>query len=392
MTRLMKKFSKLLFLLVPALFFMTSCDDQLKYDGDAVETPVVFALLDKADSLHYVKIRLSFGGTNNAVDVALIPASSYYSDIVVKVEEWIPVSSNNTNMVKIRTWTLSDTVLHNKEAGSFYAPDQKVYYFKTDAYKSTNIPADNDPSLTVALKQSATYKLVATVNGGEYTINSETKLVDPLAITAPNPLSAYTFVTSSSSGTQYQNALVKTTIGSTDNSAQIVDARIKVYFNEFFNGVPVEKSFTWKLGEVNGDEITAATVSFTANGSVFYNLIKTNVTNDATINKRQLTKMELTVTGGTEVLSKYILVSQPNSSLAQSKPSYTNVTCSDGRQAIGIFTSRNKLIQTKISNTTTRAIDDKSTKELCTGPITGALQFCSDNQLDINNGVSYICQ
>ena len=143
---------------------------------------------------------------------------------------------------------------------------------------------------------------------------------------------------------------------------------------------------------MNGDQITAATVSFSANGSVFYNLIKTNVTNDASINKRQLTKMELTVTGGTEVLSKYILVSQPSSSLAQSKPSYTNVSCSDGRQAIGIFTSRNKLVQTKISNTSTRAIDDKSTKELCTGPITGALQFCSDNQLDINNGVSYICQ
>lgn len=389
---MMKKLSRLLFLLVPALFFMTSCEDELTYDGDMVQTPVVFALLDKADSLHYVKITHSFGGNNDATQVALIPDSSYYSDIDVKIEEWVPISSNNANMVKVRTWTLRDTILTGKDPGAFYSPDQKVYYFQTDAYKSTNIPADNDPDLTVALKQSATYKLIATVNGGEYTINSETKLVDPLTITAPNPLSSYTFVTSSPNGTIYQNALIKTSIGSLDNKAQIVDARLKVYFNEFFNGVPVEKSFTWKLGELNGDEITGATVSFNANGNVFYNLIKTNVTNDPSINKRQLTKMEITVTGGTEVLSKYILVSQPNSSLAQSKPSYTNVTCSDGRQAIGVFTSRNKLIQAKIANSTTRVIDDKSTKELCTGPITGALLFCSDNIQDINNGVSYICQ
>ena len=39
-----------------------------------------------------------------------------------------------------------------------------------------------------------------------------------------------------------------------------------------------------------------------------------------------------------------------------------------------------------------RALDYLSLKELCAGPITGLLLFCSDNPIDINNTEPWVCQ
>ena len=98
------------------------------------------------------------------------------------------------------------------------------------------------------------------------------------------------------------------------------------------------------------------------------------------------------MTGGSTELSKYILVNQPSSSLAQNKPSFSNLTRTDGGPVIGIFTSRmtNKL--DKFNTTSTATLDNLSRKELSIGPITGLLMFCSDYQIDINNGESWACQ
>ena len=105
-----------------------------------------------------------------------------------------------------------------------------------------------------------------------------------------------------------------------------------------------------------------------------------------------MTSIRVIMTGGSEALSKYILVNQPSTSLAQNKPTFTNLTRADGGPVIGIFTSRmtNKLV--KSSTASTRALDALSTEELCKGPITGTLMFCSNFQTDINNGVSWACQ
>ena len=94
-------------------------------------------------------------------------------------------------------------------------------------------------------------------------------------------------------------------------------------------------------------------------------------------------KVRLLATCGTSDLNKYILVNQPSSSLAQTKPTFTNLSTSDGRPVVGIFSSRSTIIQEKLAYNpmaqTLRAFDKNTTKELCTGPITGTLWFCSEH-------------
>jgi hypothetical protein len=229
----------------------------------------------------------------------------------------------------------------------------------------------------------------AIINNGEFTVTGETAMTSGLGITNPNPLGSFNFMASANGVVSYTNQTCKVNNG----NAKIMDARLTVYFDEYFNGNPVEKSF---VCELNGDDIQGTSSTFLANGKNFFELFKSNVTNDPTINKREFTKIVLTFTGGTDDLSKYILINKPSSSLAQNKPTFTNLITSDGRGAIGLFTSRFKVSQTKIKwqnfQPYTRGIDKNSVIELCTGPITGNLLFCSDHPSDIANGESFICQ
>lgn len=358
-------------MIIALLAGLTSCNEELDFTGTSVQSPVIYCLLNANDSVHYVKITRTFSGANNAQEVAQIADSSYFNTVEVKIQEVI------ANQVT-RTWILDDTLITTKDPGAFYAPDQRLYYFKTT------------PGAPLA--SNATYKFTAKVNNGEFTVTGETAMVTGVNITNPTSLGAYGFMTTSNGQLIYSNQSIKVTNG----NARIIDARLTVYFNEYFNGNPIEKSFVWKIGELNGDEIQGTYSTFLANGQTFFTLIKQNITDDPTITRRELTRMNLAVTGGSDELSKYILVNQPSSSLAQNKPSYTNLTCSDGRPAIGIFSSRNAVYQEKIKWINTppyaRAIDKNSTIELCTGPITGGYLFCSDHPNDIAAGESYICQ
>ncbi len=372
------QFSLYSFILTSLVLF-TSCEDDIDFAGEHVETPVLFGLLDKSDSLHYVKLTRTFGGSNNSLDVALIEDSSYFADAEIRIEEWAST--------KVRTWVLRDTILTNKVPGAFYSPNQKVYYFKTETFNISNPPTTGETDLNAALKDDVTYRLIASINGGSIVVNAETKLVTGMSVSQPGsaPLS---FIKTVQGVKQYNTLSLK----SNNGNAKVVDARIQFSFNEYFNGVPVEKSFTWKVGELNGTQLTGSQSNFSASGEAFYTLVKENCTNDPSITKRQMTSVRVLMTGGSDALSKYILVNQPSTSLAQNKPSFSNLTRADGGPVIGIFTSRmtNKLV--KFSTPSTRALDALSTKELCTGPITGLLLFCSNFQTDINAGESWACQ
>ncbi|MFY7945112.1 MAG: hypothetical protein ACOVNZ_11040, partial [Crocinitomicaceae bacterium] len=156
------------------------------------------------------------------------------------------------------------------------------------------------------------------------------------------------------------------------------------------------KSINWQLGENDVQPNTSTT--FTALGKTFYDLIQRNVTDDPTIDKRTFNGISVTITGGAEDLYNYMVVNKPTSSLAQSKPTYTNLSVSNEKRVVGIFSSRQTLKIFKPFYVSTaqayiRAIDKKSTRELCQGPITGTYLFCSNHPGDniINQEESFSC-
>ena len=380
------RFKFLVFSSLLAVLF--SCNEKINYIGEFKETAVVYGLLDHADSLHYVKINRAFIGPGNALDIAQIADSNYFSQVDATVSEYL-----DGNLV--RTWELRDTLLTNKDTnGLFFAPEQKVYYFKTLPTLNTpnfgTVQTSSDPQLS-SLKPFATYKLNVVIDGGKYTVKSETQLVNGITTAASGQNFTFKFADDPA---EYLSAGL--TVSNTGN-AFVMNAQMDVEFNEISPSGSAVKSFNWRIGEFDVNPNDSRT--FTVLGKTFYELIDRNCTDDASITRRTFKGMWITFTGGAEELYNYMLVNKPSSSLAQSKPSYTNLEINNGGKVIGVFSSRQtvrfyKSFSVGAAQAYIRAIDKKSTRELCTGPVNQGNLFCSDHPGDnVNNQEEpYACQ
>ena len=135
-------------------------------------------------------------------------------------------------------------------------------------------------------------------------------------------------------------------------------------------------------------------ISFTAGGETFYNLIKDRVTNDPAITKRTLDGITTIVTGGAQDFFNFILVNEPSSTLAQSKPTFTNLTATNGHPVVGIFSARQSVnvydpFVDPSGSLFRSCLKSASREELCIGTITSGLLFCSGHPADIND--SWYC-
>jgi hypothetical protein len=246
------------------LFFgLSACEDDIKLDGDFVETAVVYGLLDQADSIQYIKITRAFIGPGSALDNALIADSSYFEQVEATVSEVV-------NGQVTRTWQLQDTIVQDKDTnGIFYAPEQKAYYFKTLPTGPLEAIQTSTNPLLSSLKPTATYRFKAIINGGEFEVSGETELVH--GMTSPTASQNFTFKFANDPGIYVPSGVAISNSG----NAYIASAHLDVLFNEHRGAVKTEKSFRWKLGEANVEPYSSRT--FTAAGKTFFDLIKSNV-------------------------------------------------------------------------------------------------------------------
>ena len=381
MQNLLKKTYFLFF----CFFLFNSCSEKIELIGDFDETAVIYGILDQSDSLHYIKINRAFIGPGNALDIAQIPDSSYFDQVEATVSEWI-------NGVQVRSWLLSDTIIDNKETnGVFYAPDQKLYYFKT-------LPTNSDQSQQISsnpqetsLNIDAVYKLNVVLNGGNFEVNGETELVKNISTNTSSQNFTFKFIDNTNT---YKSTGV--TVSNTGTS-HIINTSLDVRFYEYVGPSWDLKSFNWNLGE--SDVSPGQAITFSAVGETFYNLMASNCSDNPSITKRTFAGIEINIVGGAQDLYNYMLVNQPSSSLAQNKPTYTNLTVNDSdKNVIGIFSSRQTVKYFKPFYTTPqqayiRAIDKNSTRELCIGPFTGLKLFCSNHPGDniLGSEESYAC-
>jgi hypothetical protein len=367
------RFSVITLLLGLSLF---SCKVDVDLIGEYQVTPIVIGLLDQSDSLHFIKINKTFLGKGNAFDMAQVPDSSYFDDVDATITEVLA----NGNIGRV--WQLRDTIIGGRSTdGVFFAPDQKVYYFATPTFQ-------NDP--INSLQPTATYRFQAIINGGEHVVTGETELMRDVNITAPSSQSSYMF-----RGNQNDYRAVPFTW--TKGNARRYNFKMEFHYRETdVNGAEYDKFFVWNLGEVFSNATNNVTVF--ANGELFYQLVRNNIPVDNAIVKREHTYFRLILTAGSEELDNFIAANQPSTSLAQNKPSYTNL-----EGGIGIFSSRLTIrlfkyfVQPPGINPNFRSLDQRSTRELCEGQYTGFLKFCSSHTQDTNpnlpgNPQTFVCQ
>lgn len=343
------------------LFF--SCKTEVDLIGDYKVTPVIYGLLDQSDSIHYIKINRTFLGQGNALDMAQVPDSSYFDNVFATITETL------SNGATGRTWVLRDTLVENKETnGVFFAPEQKLYYFATPTIQ-------NDP--TNSLKPDAKYRLDVNINDGEFNITAETELINGVLQTTPNSNSSYIFI--GSQPNDYRTQIFAFLRG----NAKRFSFRLDFHYSETdVNNVVTDKSFQWTFPDLISSSGTS--VLFNAAGEVFFQTVRNRIPVDNNIVKREPTFFTVNLVAGSEVLDNFINANQPSSSLAQNKPSYTNL---EGG-AIGVFTARYTIQNTRLFinpvSPNQRGLSEPSTKELCQGQYTSLLNFCSSHIQDTN--------
>ncbi len=362
-----KLFFGLLTLITLAIGFQ-SCNEDIELIGDVKQTAVIYGLLDQADSVHFIKITRAFIGPGDAFEIAQIPDSNYFQSVTGTVTEYV-------NGAKARTFTLKDTIVDNKDVnGVFYAPYQKLYYFTTTSASP--------------LIGGAEYKLDVVINNGEFEVSGKTPLVD--GITNSNIAGSnqpYRFVDNN-------NEYISTTLNVNTGTSYQVNVKLDIEFTEWEGTTPSVRHAIWGLGETETEPQSSK--SFIANGATFYTTIAANCSNNTAVTKRTLNSITAIITGGGEDLVNYIQVNEPSSSLAQSKPTYTNLTATNGQSVVGVFTSRQTVSIYKPfidpgGNSNVRCLNKKSTEHLCVGNVTGPYLFCSDHPADIASGESWVC-
>jgi hypothetical protein len=348
-----------------------SCKEEITLNTEYKETPVIYGLLNQSEDLQFIKINRGFIGPGNAYEIAKIADSSYFEKVSAKVEEIV-------NNQVVHTWELRDTILTTKNTnGIFYAPTQKVYYFSTSSHP---------------LDENKNYRLTVDINEGKLTVVGETQLIRNFAPTVGNDGTSLNSTNSALQFAKNASEYISTSIFCNAGTAVFGNVSLELHINEFRgNSDTTLIKIPWNVAET-----TTANGRLTgvAQGQTFFEKIKSGITNDNTITKRNFVGFEVTYTGGTQELYNYVLVNKPSTSLTQSKPTYTNLTVTEGYSVVGIFSARKttKIYKPFVLGTQlfVRCIDANTTRELCEGLIPGfPALFCSQHPGDVNK--SYKC-
>ena len=322
--------------------FIFGCSTKVDLNTEWRDTTIVFGLMDQNDEYHYVKINKAFLGPGNYYEYALIRDSSEYPLVNAKVEEL-------SNGVVINTYTLRDTELTDRPTtGAFFAPNQTVYYFKK-----------------LGLNPAYTYRLTANINEGmvnEKEVSSETSLIQDFNLSGFASISVGSYDGSTSTYTQ---PFVKFAPPSNSNTYEII-WRLK--WDEYSATDTVRKKYDWLIGKASINDLSVAgLIEYQVNGEAFFKTLASVIPNDPTIVKRVFRAVDVVVYAASEDLDTYISVTAPQSGLVQERPEFTNIN-----NGLGLFSSR---LHVTLPN---KYLTLGGMRELCHGPYTGGLLFCTD--------------
>ena len=110
----MKKRSVFFLLSLAISTLLSSCDNSLEILDDYKETPIVYGLLNKNDTLHYVRLQKGYLGEGNALLMAQYADSIYYDTSEVEVTIYSLINGQQTDTI-----LLKPTFSKEKDEGLF---------------------------------------------------------------------------------------------------------------------------------------------------------------------------------------------------------------------------------------------------------------------------------
>ncbi|MCB9303999.1 MAG: DUF4249 family protein [Lewinellaceae bacterium] len=304
------KGSGIIALLFSATLIIGACSTDFELEAAWKDIPVVYSFISVQDTAHYVRIEKAFlepGG--NAIEIAKIADSIYYSNISVELEKLATGESFPMQKVDGRDEG------YPKEEGVF-ANEPNVLY---------KIPVDQ-----LNLQEGSRIRLV--INRGEELppVTAETTVLSEIDSISSSPTRVIR-------RWLYQEA--KKISWRPGPEAKIFDVRFVFYYLESQPSTPnifERKSVEWVVDRAVFNETNSDRVETEAFGEAFYSFLG-NAIPKSTGEIRLFDNMDLIVTGGGDELYQFVRVARANTGItsSQSIPTYSNLS-----EGLGIFTSR----------------------------------------------------
>lgn len=349
-----------------------SCSTELDVNAPYKEITIVYGALSTkqvdgtSDEItHYVKINRAFQGEGNALVYAAIPDSNEYTQDQLESPRVQELSGNTV----VNEYPLNDTIIPDRLPGTFYYPEQTVYYF--------NAPLNHDHE----------YRFVAKVKGVD--ISATTPIVNDfsLASNVQSPAFKPTFYNSNG----YLDYELKWDSG---DDGRRYEAYYTFYYREFTSPTDsVSKSFTSLIGSsvtVDTDGGDEQVVSLA--GQDFYTTVASQVPVDGNVIYRKFLGIQFHWAVASDDLHTFLLLNQPVTGIIEDRPDFTNIT-----NGYGIFVSRffkrapgsgtNQIPAAWNPAGTYRTLSETSLEYLANGPVTGDRAFCVPYVL----GTTYSC-
>jgi hypothetical protein len=354
-------------LALPLLSAFSGCKDDLDATAPYKEITVAYCLLNKTDSIHWVRIKKAFLGQGNAYEYAQIADSTTYTEAQLPEEQRFIEKVNEDGNV-VHTFYLHDTLVSH-DPGIFAGPDHKLYYFRGDA-NNGGLQAEQDP---VNHTGTFTYRLKATPKGNA--ISATTSLVNDFVIYSQtanisNPNSYIEFKNSGG----YLDYVVRWFPAS---GGKRYDVYYRFQYDEVYaDGTRQRKNFLSQFGTLITD-FSFADVSVPLSGELFYQEVANRIPSIAqspNVVRRIFRGLDLIWAVGGPELHTYLQLANPISGIVEERPDYSNIANGYGLMSSRIF----QLVGSDTGDHTTRKwLKSSSMDELLNGSYTGDRGFCS---------------
>ena len=301
-----------------------SCSTDVDLYADYKDVPVIYGLIDSQSDTNFIKITKAFCGTNddpvNANEAALIYDSSNYPYKLNAYIEELKSNSAQSFQPTGRRFQLDTLTIHNKVEGTFYSPDQLLYY--TTARFNTNNAFDKYRyKLCVVKADCDTATAETDVLGGNITIGASIVSF----VSSPTPQTGSFMFTATEGAVLYEFGM-------------------RFNYREIHPGQPMEKKqVTWGFGPRSLDsydkvEGVENVYEFFYTKNTLFNLLERAIGADTVWDDnhpnviRYIDDFEIFVSASAEDFFIYYQSLQPGLSLSTE---YSNV-----KGGYGLFSSR----------------------------------------------------
>lgn len=329
-----------------SIFTFTSCKDDVDVNAPWKDVAVIYGLLNKADSVHYIKVNKVFLGPEDALKMAQIKDSSQYENVTVSIKKYKNGVATADPLI-----TLRDTLITTKEEGVFYAPEQTVFYFKESLDISAEYHLEVKTPTNTAVAKTPIINTF-TLSGGPIFGN-------------PNPTTTVAF---SSGENRYADQTFSFTSLKNGKAYQLI--MTFSYTEYYYDGSFSNKSFDWFFPlQTSYNTLGSQSLSQKVEGEQFFKQIASYIkprAESANVEYRKFKHIGFKMYVAGDELNTYLEVNKPSTGLVFEKPEYSNI-----ENGIGIFSTR-----VRVNSTFTKNLSDNSLLELYNGVYTRNLGFC----------------